>query len=305
VGGFLASLLNRGAVADPDPQPGIGGYRHPRGKAGEDGYPGSTSSTRTDPPAAAGKLHDGTWGRGGFTGIPRRFGVRMPTVPAQQANVIPPPAHDGSLPYQGPDAKTNPDRVRDTEQRPRVVISAGIPGGQRQRNSVYFGAGKAVPGEVHSYRPAPNPGKGTWHGEGPEVTVPSRYVFGGVNGGTDNLDDSLTARRMPYTGHGGSLQDVAPFKGGRSVRGAVLDGRRFYQQPDTELNQGGAYGHYGARQNVLHRPTVFSEPAPWSAQFYDTTAETGSPDVPGASSQVVQAVHVSPAAARRGWSRRG
>lgn len=294
-------------AADSDPHPGIGGYTDARGPDGETGYPGSTSWTRLNPPAAAQKRPAGPvrpvrtppWGRP----VPR---PRPLTITEQQADVIPFPAQDGSLPYQGPDAKTNPDRVRDTEQRPRIVISQGTPGDENQRNTVYYGGRQAVPGAVHSYRSAP---KGDDFGT-TEVSVPSRYVFGGINGGTDNLDDLMTARRMPYTGHGGSIQEIAPSHGLKNIRGAVLDGNRYYQEPDGGAGlagrQGGGFGYYGSRANTLHRPTVFAEPAPWASQYYDTTADAGTPDQPGLNSQVTEQVLVSPAATRapRGFRRR-
>jgi hypothetical protein len=300
--GLLASVFNRGGTADADPNPGIGGYTYPRGPAGQSGYPGSTSSTRENPPLAPAELHDGDWGRQDGSRHVRFASRRMPTITQQQADVIPPPAQNGSLPFQGPDAKTNPDRVRDTECRPRIIISEDIPGAQNQRNSVYYGGAQAIPGQEHAYRCAPNPGLLPYDSHGEPVTVPSRYVFNGINGGTDAMDDVLDARRMPYTGHDGYRGRLGHARG--SVRGAVLDGNRFYQQPDTELNQGGAYGNR-ARGVQRHRPTIFSEPAPMNSRFYDTTADAGGPAQPGRNSQVKEQVHVSPSLRPRGWRRRG
>jgi hypothetical protein len=298
VAGLLASLFNRGAVSEADPNPGIGGYTSPRGPDGYGGYPGSTSATRENPQAAPDLLQNAPDRPQQYYGRPvvRR---RPPVIGAQQADVIPPPAVRGSLPFGGADGKVNPDRARDTEQRPRVVTSTGTPGAENQRNGVYYGGRQAVPGAMHSYRSSPR-GR---HFPVDNVEVPSRYVFGGVNGGTDALDDTLQARRMPYTGHGGSLQAVAPSRGNKGIRGAVLDGNRFYQEPAgfSEGDQGGSYGK--ARTTQRHRPTIFSEPAPWSAGYYDTTANAGGPDTPGTNTQVVQSVHVSPSAERRGWRR--
>ena len=48
--GLISALFGgRSRPPDPNPLPGIGGYRMPRGVVGEDGYPGSTSVTRTIP----------------------------------------------------------------------------------------------------------------------------------------------------------------------------------------------------------------------------------------------------------------
>lgn len=287
------------AKADPDPNPGIGGYRRPRGPYGEDGYPGSTAATRENPQAAADRLHNARARPAAAPPFGRRYATRpMPTVGAQQANTIPAPAHQGGLPYHG--GPVNPDRVRDTEHRPRVVLSQNIPGGQRQRNKLYYGGAQAVPGAEHTYRSA---SKGR-HFPITESTMPSRYVFGGVNGGTDNLDDLMTARRMPYTGHVAGTADSFRGRLGHargSVRGAHLDGTRLFLRPVTKdtrvAKQGGGYGRR-IRGTQRHRPTIFNEPANWAGRFYDTTAETGTPDRPGANSQVVSNVHVSPRASR-------
>lgn len=69
-----------------------------------------------------------------------------------------------------------------------------------------------------------------------------------------------------------------------------LDGTRFYME-----NQGqGSLGAIGkSRGQRNHRPTVFTEPAPWSANYYDTTASTGTPDQPG-TAQPYTDVYVSP-----------
>lgn len=307
--GFWQALLGGGGPADSDPNPGTGGYDTPRGPAGQTGLPGSTRATRLNPQSGEDRVHDAPLRPMPVSG--RRFtSRRAPTVTAQQARGIPPPAQNGSLPFQGPDAKTNPwfsdyppNNVADTEQRPRIVISQGIPGGENQRNTVYRGGRQAVPGAPHSYRPAPKLGR--FSDFTPEV-LPSRYVFGGINGGTDNLDDLMTARRMPYTGHGATSGfDRLPGYGAHargSVRGAVLDGNRFFQAPDTQVDQGGAYGQR-IRGHQRHRPTIFAEPAPRNAQFYDTTVNAGGPDVPGSNTQVSENIHVSPAAARKGWRR--
>jgi hypothetical protein len=300
---FLSAVFGKPATADPDPHPGIGGYDTPRGPAGQTGLPGSTAATRQNPQAGEDRIHDAPLRPAPVGG--RRFTSRAtPTITAQQARGIPPPAENGSLPFRGPDAKTNPwfqdyplNNVADTEVRPHIVISEGIPGGERQRNTVYYGGRQAIPGAEHSYKPATRLGRFT---DMAPVEVPSRYVYGGINGGTDALDDIMTSRRMPYTGHGEYRGQLGHARG--SLRGASLDGNRFYQAPDTELNQGGAYGQR-IRGSQRHRPTIFNEPAPMNSQNYDTTANAGGPDVPGTNTQIAQNIHVSPSATRKGWRR--
>src|SRR5262249_60367529 len=125
-------------------------------------------------------------------------------------------------------------RAGAAERRPRTVISKGTPGGGRQRNTVYSGGRQAVPGELHQYESAPKGGFGTT-----PVDAPSRYVYGGVNGGTDALDDLMTARRMPYTGHGPDSGQHGPARG--SIRGALPGGSRHATPPDG-LAQGDQRG---------------------------------------------------------------
>lgn len=265
----------------PDPEPGIGGYDYPRGPTGETGYTGSTYATRIEPPEAEDRLHDNYNGH-----KPRR---RWQTFASQQAR------YDQSN-WNEP---VNPNRVRDTEQRAHFAVSQNTPGNNNQRNTIYNGGMKAQPGRTHSYHAAPNPSDGHQRGFGatPTVSQTSRYVYGGINGGTDLYQDTLTARRMPYTGQGGFRGNLGHARGG--VRGAVNDGSRYYQLPDIGTGiQGGAYGQ-NTRGKQRHRPTIFREPAPWTSRFYDTTAETGTPDHRGAHTQVADKVHVSPHIAPR------
>lgn len=261
---------------DPDPNPGIGGYDYPRGPYGASGYRGSTSDVRNNPVAAEAKLHDN------YNGTqPRR---RFQTVAYQQSRFN----RDNWKPA------VNPDSVRDTEQRNHGTFSGNIPGGENQRNTRYFGGRKAQPGTAQQYRSAPNPAKGGSSGQ--SVTQDSRYVFGGVNGGLDLYQDTLSARRMPYTGQDGYRGNLRHARGG--IRGAVNDGTRFFRGPPILVNQGGAYGQESRGKN-RHRPTLFRQPAPWTGQYYDTTASTGTPATAGAHSQVAPMVHVSPQAPAR------
>ncbi len=274
--GFLAALFGGPKTADPDPVPGIGGYDYPRGPAGQTGYPGSTSSTRYNP-----RLAD----KNRLKGLPTQ------TVEAQQLHRQDNPGEwHGGLPFgDAPSATYVGPQYQDTEKRSNPVISAGTPGGQNQRNTKFYGGIQARPGETQTYQVPPKGGR-----PATEVEVPSRYVFGGVNGG---YESHSMDRRMPYTGHGttGNL---------RSVRGAVLDGNRFTQAPPVLQAQGTGYGKARLRQR--HRPTVFAEPAPWSANFYDTTEATGGPATPGTPA-TVQNVLVSPAPSRGNakWRRGG
>jgi hypothetical protein len=100
-----------------------------------------------------------------------------------------------------------------------------------------------------------------------------RYVYGGYR-------SYSFERPMPLT------RNHLRVKPGASG----YDGSRFYA-----VNQGqGSAGAIGTSRSTLsNRPTVFEEPAPWSSNFYDTTASTGAPGQPGTAKPVRQ-VYVSP-----------
>jgi hypothetical protein len=282
---------------EADPNPGIGGYDYPRGPYGATGYAGSTTAVRENPPEAEGKLRDDYTGR-----YPRR---RWHTFQSQQEYQIPSPAEYGSLPYH--DGPVNPDEVRHTEIRNHQQVSGGIPGGERQRNTIYRGGLQAKPGLPDTRGSAPNPGIQGHHSRAfaqtQEVTVETRYKYNGPDGGTDLYQDTLTDRRMPYVGqHGYRGIPGYPLGHARgSVRGAVLDGARYFQAPGSELNvgaQGGAYGQR-VRGHQRHRPTIFREPAPWTENFYDSTDSVGSADAPGTNRHQPDAVLYSPHVKRR------
>lgn len=173
-------------------------------------------------------------------------------------------------------------------------ISGNVPGSQDVRNTIAQRY-KAVPGEMHTYksksRPdqaSVNPGgqatDGNVNGVGitQDVTVPSRAVF-------EEITWSVL-RRMPYTGRG---------DGGR---GADLNGQRYYATgQDTQFwNAGqGDFGIARLEGSGNKRPVSFTQPAPWSSQFYDTTASVGTTDDPNTTpAQQVNAVYVSPGGLR-------
>lgn len=286
---------------ESDPNPGIGGYDYPRGPYGATGYAGSTSAVRENPEEAEGKLADDYTGK-----HPRR---RWHSIPSQQAYQVPYPAQNGSLPYA--DGPVNPDGVRDTEVRNHHSVSGNVPGGERQRNTVYYGGLRAKPGLSETRGSAPNPGIQGHHSRAfqqtQEVTAETRYKYGGPDGGTDIYQDTMSDRKMPYVGQHG-FRGIPGFPLGHargSVRGGVLDGARYFQAPGSELNvgaQGGAYGQR-VRGHQRHRPTLFREPAPWTGKFYDTTESVGDPDTPGTNEQQPDGVLYSPHVKRRnrGW----
>ncbi len=305
---------------DPNPLPGIGGYHMPPGPAGETGFPGSTSATRRFPrtvsPREAKLRVDRLNGAntalgstpetrqtsyrgdvpGANTSNPR--GTSSVTLPQTQIRqdmqhnsgaernggmrLRTGPGNDtaGGNPLTGA-ARAGGHSVRDTET-PMVsrqpVIGVGTPGAQNVRNTAAQRY-KNPAGQVHTYRSAANPAAPPT-----EVTVPNRFVY---PGGGNTTWSAL--REMPYGGRGDG------------ARGADLNGQRYYSTGQADQFWNGGQGDYGiARQRGSNnrRPVSFTEPAPWTANFYDTTASVGTTTDPGSGGQAPDLVYVSPAAGR-------
>lgn len=309
---------------EPDPLPGQGGYAMPPGPAGQDGFPGSTSATRTFTPRNT-----------GVAKLPPRGGVPLRGVQTtrssyrgDQQNPVEPPrspratglvtterseavdelqTNSGAEFYGGPALKTGPGNntagahplsesrragghsMIDTTtpySKAQPVIGTNIPGAQNVRNTRAQNY-KAKPGTIHGYKSAPRadqaqlaPGDGG-AGLGPittDVSVQTRFVFPG--GGNQTW---AVLREMPYGGRG------------NGARGANLNGQRYYAAGQSDQFLSNRSGDYGiARQRGHRRPVSFTQPAPWTADFYDTTADVQS----GAADQSPDAIYVSPLPAR-------
>lgn len=334
----LWGLFGRKAQPDANPLPGIGGYDEGYGPYGQAGFPGSTSVTRTFrglSPRAVGLRADSNGGfEQGLSGVPQ---VRQQSgrgdIETDSANPRDTPVTESLQPVITEQMQRDPrefyggyklraelgvndltggepgraaarlagnrqNDVRDTTtlyKDAQPEISGNVPGSANVRNQVAQRY-KARPGEMHTYKSRPradqapvNPGgqatDGNVHPDAvvDDVTVPSRFVFAG--GGVQSWS---VERQMPYTGRGDG------------ARGAELNGTRYYGtgQGSEFLNAG--QGQYGQARlaGPRHRPTVFAEPAPWSANYYDTTASVGTPLSPGDASQAPDLVYVSPQAGR-------
>ena len=179
--------------------------------------------------------------------------------------------------------------------RAQPLISGGVPGAQNVRNTIAERY-KNTPGELHTYLSAPradqaspNPGgqatDGNVHPDAvvQSVTVPSR-----------RFDDGNTSwsvlREMPYAGRG------------NGARGADLNGQRYYAtgQQSQFLNAGmGEFGVARQRGAGNKRPVSFTQPAPWTANYYDTTASVGTADSPNTQpAQQPDSVYTSPGGLR-------
>ena len=306
--GLISRLFGGGTSsstsAQPDVNPGIGGYTEPQGPTGGTGFPGSTTSVRTFQGASPRnvKLRADT-NTGTQTVTETR--AQMQGTPATQMGG--PMLHTGAgNDTAGANPLTSSQRagghsVRQTETpviRRQPQISTGTPGSANVRNQIALKY-QNRPGEMHEYlsrnRPdqgTPSPGGDGTGGGGPgtyqPVSVQNRFVFAG--GGVQTW---WMEREMPYGGRGDG------------ARGAYLNGQRYYAEGTSELgfsNAGG--GQYGGnpRSSIQSRPTIFQQPAPWSAQFYDTTESVGTYDSPGSSSQVAQSVFVSPQPPRANYA---
>ena len=174
-------------------------------------------------------------------------------------------------------------------------LGGHVPGAQNVRNTIAERY-KYPGGILHTYLSAPradqavpNPGgqatDGNVHPENvtQQVTVPDRY-----------FDDSVIGwsvlREMPYGGRG------------NGARGADLNGQRYYAtgQQDQFWNAGqGDFGIERLRGSGNKRPVSFTQPAPWTANYYDTTASVGTADNPNQSpGQQPQAIYTSPGGLR-------
>lgn len=316
-------------------EPGLGGYAMPSGPAGQAGFPGSTSATRTfknATPRSVGIRADTNVGwESGLSStpqvrqVPRTPGVRTRNPRQSPAVTTPQPELTRKMQNNSPAewyggqplstqpgydlAGQNPLRhaeasgghsVRETEtpatqRQPMISGGApgGVPGGSGNVRNTIAQRYKNVPGEMHTYQSAPRgdmekQGIGT-EGVAPgdvettSVTVPSRFVFDG--GGVQSWS---VERQMPYTGRGDG------------ARGADLNGQRYYGLGGYDNFSNAGQGSYGKSrlEGPNHRPTNFQQPAPWSAQYYDTTDSVGTQDQAGTNAQSPNLVYVSPSSGR-------
>jgi hypothetical protein len=317
---------------EPDPLPGQGGYSMPPGPAGQDGFPGSTSQTRTFSPRNTGVAKLPQRGAPGV-GTPRSRqasyrGDNQNPVAATQSprateqvsapqSAIPETLQSNSAAefFGGPALHTGTGNntagahpltpaeragghsMIDTTtpySRAQSQIARGVPGSNNVRNTEAQRY-KARPELSHTYKSAPRAdqaqlaaGSDGGAGLGPittEVTVQSRFVFAG--GGNQTW---AVQREMPYGGRG------------NGARGAALNGQRYYAagQQDQFLSQ--RLGDYGiARQLGNKRPVSFTQPGPWTADYYDTTTDVQS----GAADQSPDSIYVSPVPKRPNTAVRG
>jgi hypothetical protein len=330
--GLIAALFG-GRSRQPavtNPLPGVGGYALGAGPANQTGFPGSTSQTRTfqgNNPRAVKVRGDTNTGfeqalsdtaqirqasyrgdvPGAGTASPRSTAAAATRQPlltalmqATAATFFGGPMLKtgegnntaGGVPSRGAAAAGGHSQYETTTPwaLAQPVIGSGTPGANNVRNQVAQRY-KNAPGQFHTYRsaaradqaPVNRGGQATDGNVHPdrvsqEVTVPNRFQFAGTGSQT-----WAVLREMPYGGRGDG------------ARGAQLSGQRYYATGQSGAFWNAGQGDYGiARERGGKRPVSFTEPAPWTTDFYDTTA-----GVAGQSTgQSPSTVYVSPSAGR-------
>lgn len=333
--GLIRALFGgRSRPPDPDPLPGVGGYRMPRGQTGAGGFPGSTALTRTfggRNPRNVGLRADSNTGwesglsatpqtrqssyRGDEPGNATRNPRATPTVDTPQPVLTEKMQATPATFYGGPTLRTapgnhlaggNPQRaaqragghgVRDTETPATArqpVIGVGVPGSQNVRNT-RAQRYKAVPGQLHTYMSASRPD---------QAPVGRRGQNGDGSVKPEQVSSPVTVpSRFVFPGGGNQTWAVLremPYGGrGDGARGAQLSGQRYYATGQSDQFLSAGQGDYGiARMRGGKRPVSFAQPAPWSGNFYDTTESVGTDQSPGAAQQAPNLVYVSPSAGR-------
>lgn len=329
--GLIAALFGgKSRPEDTEPAPGIGGYAMGPGPAGQTGFPGSTGATRTmrGRNARLAKVRADTntgWESGpGTSTYSQQHSYRGDVPGAAKSN----PRTTGEVVtgqgrlrqnmqenspsefYGGPRLKTGRGNntaggqpgsrsaaagghnVQDTQtlwSHAQSPIGGDAPGSNNVRNTIALRY-KAAPGGMHTYKSAARADQAPVLDRGQnadgnvkpdlactEVTVQSRFVMPGGQTGWSEL------RRMPYTGRGDG------------ARGAQLTGQRFYGTGQQDQFWNAGQGDYGiARSYGGKRPVGFTEPAPWTANFYDTTT----PVQDNSNPQSPDAIYVSPSQGR-------
>jgi len=336
VAGLIAALFGgkgRQPVVT-NPLPGIGGYTLGAGPANQSGFPGSTKQTRTfqgnNPRAVGARADTNTGFEQGLSDVPqvRQASYRGDVPDAAVSGPRSTPLTSTRQPVltrlmqatpgtlaggpmmrtgagnntaggvpMGPAAAAGGHNQRSTTTpwtRAQPVIGVGTPGSNNVRNQTAQRY-KNTPGQLHTYRSAPRADqapvlRGGQSTDGnvkqdlvtTEVSVPNRFQFAGTGSQTWSV-----LREMPYGGRGDG------------ARGAQLSGQRYFATGQDQAFWNAGQGDYGVarmRGGDYKRPVSFTEPAPWTTNYYDTTASLANQSAP----QSPDAVYVSPHAGRAG-----
>ena len=179
--------------------------------------------------------------------------------------------------------------------RAQPQISGNVPGSANVRNA-YAQRYRNRPGEMHAYLSAPRPDQAAVNpgGQATDGNVHPGAVVQPVAVPNRRYDDGVISwsilREMPYGGRGDG------------ARGADLNGQRYYATGQTEQFVNAGQGSFGTARQLgsgNKRPVGFSQPAPWTANFYDTTSSVGTTDNPNTNpAHQPDAVYYSPGGLR-------
>ena len=179
-----------------------------------------------------------------------------------------------------------------TQAQPQ--IAEGIPGAQNVRNN-FAQKYKNPAGQLHTYKSRPRADQA-------QVNPGGQATDGNVNG-IGITQDVTVLNRSVFPEYTWSVLREMPYGGrGNGARGADLNGQRYYAtgQSDQFLNAG--RGDFGIARQLgggNKRPVSFQQPAPWTANYYDTTQSVGTSTDPNTSpAQQPQAVYYSPGGLR-------
>ncbi len=304
IAGALRRIFGGPALSDAyainEPHPGVGGYKEAGpGRSGEAGYPGSTSQNRTfkgRSPRSIGIGADTDTGTDTNTLIRFRMQNNHPTeFYGGPALVTGPGNRTAGMHPLSPSQAEGGHSARDTTtpwRNARPDIAPPPPGAQNVRNTLAQKY-KAVPGDVHTYKSAARPDQAVNKGQNTDgnvhpdavtqdVSVPNRAVF--------PQQTWSVLREMPYAGRGDGARGSSR-----------LDGSRYYASdtgPGNDMFLNAGQGGYGNKRlaGAGGRPVSFTQPAPWTANVYDTTASAQS-QAPG---QQPAAIYVAPQVPRPG-----
>jgi hypothetical protein len=339
--GLIAALF--GGKSSPDqgqpaePARGIGGYTAGTGRAGENGFPGSTAQTRTfgvppntprdvkidaatdsginNEPGTVAQVRQASY-RGDVRGAALkgpRATPRVATIQPLQAQQL--QQNSPAEFFGGPMLKTGPGNntagghpltpaqaagghsERDTTTpwiHAQPEIAGDVPGAQNVRNTIAERY-KNPAGQLHTYKSAARPDQAP-------VNPGGQATDGNVH--PDRVTQDVTVQnRAVFPEYTWSVLREMPYGGrGDGARGADLNGQRYYAtgQQDQFWNAGqGSYGLGRLQGSGNKRPVSFTQPAPWTANYYDTTASVGTADDPNQNpAQQPDSVYTSPGGLR-------
>lgn len=311
--------LRRGTGRGGIPRPGEGGYDYPRGPFGATGFPGSTPAAlgridhRQDAEGRRDRQLNASQIRARDTGP--EFNDPSPVmVPKPQPSYSDVEFRPGMDPEpgnrfvrsNGTPRQPYARQMRSTALEHRMTPVIGALGlGERKpvRNQVAQ-RWKAIPGEIRTYQPAPNPGKTGARLMGPSQYHPGTVVYGDADGkpvpGMDanpgpppsvvvssryvshegGMEGYAVNRPLVFT-KGGSPNNYPPgYLGNRHLRGGRMTGQRYFGALEDQQRIGIPSDSYGIvrRRGPRHRPVRFDLPAPWTANYYDVPAHEARQD---------------------------